>query len=208
MSISASPLITDWIIHGLEFQYHLQPKRGPFIIPPNGIIQVPSDQYTFKASEGALLYFGALFHSPLCGVRFECSNGLDTENNFTVDSVSFLGAANTPFFVSATIHPKISAGLFSILNSREILWTNWARLSLINLDSIPQTCIGYAYMMATLSKPRPTDTIIPLQSLEKVRLAYEMYPEYRDSLKAKLSSLMSQWVREAKPETLRKEEER
>lgn len=199
MSISASPLIVDWIKNGLKWQYRLQPKRGPFTIPPNGIWSVPEEPYIFTAPEGVLLYFGALFHSPLCGVRFECANGLDTEDNFTVDAAAFLGAANTPFFVSATMHPKISSGLFTVLNSREIPWTDWARLSLINLDSNPQICVGYAYMMATLSKPRPSDSIIPLQSLEKLRLIHEMYPERRTLLKTRLEDLLEEWVKEVKP---------
>jgi hypothetical protein len=206
MSISVSPLILDWTKLGLKWEYRLTPKRGPFTIPARSQVQVPSDEYTFRAPEGVLLYFGGLFLSSTCGIKIEASPNLDTSDNFVVDGISFLGASNAPYFIFTALPPKIPSALYGILHTRELLWKEWARLFLINNDSVDHTCFGYAYLMATLLEPRPSDTLIPLQTIEKVRLAYEMYPGKRDMLTSKLGEQLDEWVKKLKADSLEKGE--
>jgi len=150
-----SPLINSWIEQGLEWVWFWRPVQRPFAIPANGQIQVPSEAYTFKAPEGTLLTFNGLFDHPSCGIRLECHPELDTGVVFTIANMLGAGFYNIPMYITAMIPPQTPAGIYAVNQQKEWPWTEWARLYLINTDSIPHTCTGYAYTMALLKKPRP-----------------------------------------------------
>lgn len=154
-----SPLITSWIELGLEWRWHWIPVRRPFAIPANGQVQIPSEAHAFRAPEGVLLTFNAAFDHPDCGIRYEAYPELDTEDFFTISRFVGLGASNMPFYITTLIPPASPPGLFSIVQSKEWPWTEWARLYVINTDSVPHTCFAYGYTMALLKEPRPKESI-------------------------------------------------
>jgi len=150
-----SPLITSWIEKGLEWVWYWRPVQRPFTIPANGQVQVPSGEYTFNAPEGTLLTFGGMFDHPMCGIRLESHPELDTASVFTVQNMTLIGLYNTPMYVSAKVPPRTLPGMYGVTQQKEWPWTDWARLYLVNEDSVPHRCLMYAYTMAMLKEPRP-----------------------------------------------------
>ena len=181
-----SPLIADWMRLKLRWMYHWTPTMRPFAIPAGGEVRVPSQEYIFEAPEGVLLTFGALFNDPSCGIRLECNPELDTDTTFTVANMVLAGLVNTPMYVTAMVPPRTLPGTYGVAQQKEWPWTEWMRLSIFNPDSVPHTCIGYAYTVATLREPRPRESVLDLATLKRLQLAYEMYPESRDVMKEKL----------------------
>jgi len=150
-----SPLITSWIEKDLEWRWFWRPVQRPFEIPANGQVQIPSGVYTFKAPEGTLLTFGAMFDHPNCGIRLESQPELDTGAVFTVANMTLIGLYNSSMYVTAMVPPRLAPGLYGITQQKEWPWTDWARLYLVNEDSVPHRCLAYAYTMAMLKEPRP-----------------------------------------------------
>jgi len=154
---AASPLISNWIERGLEWTWYWRPVQRPFTIPANSQVQVPGRDYTFKSPEGTLLTFGASFDDPSCGIRLECHPELDTGTIFTVQNMAGVGFTHDPMYLMSVIPPKVPQGLYGITQQHEWPWTEWARLYLINDDSIDHRCMAYAYTMAMLREPRPEE---------------------------------------------------
>jgi len=148
-----SPLVTNWIERGLEWRYFWRPVVRPFTIPAGSHVQIPSEGYTFRAPEGIAMTFNALFDDPNCGIRFEAAPELDTGDTFTVNTLA-VAIANMPFYVTALVPPQTPPGLYGIVQNKEWPWKEWARLYLINTDSVDHRCIGYAYTMLLLKEPR------------------------------------------------------
>ncbi len=150
-----SPLINSWIEQGLEWRWYWRPVERPFTIPAEGQVQIPSAAYIFRAPEGTLLTLNGVFDHPKCGIRGETHDELDTGFFFTVENMTLIGLSNTPMYVSSMIPPKTLPGIHVINQQKEWPWTEWARLYLINSDSVPHTCLKYSYTMAMLREPRP-----------------------------------------------------
>ena len=150
-----SPLINSWIEQGLEWRWYWRPVQRPFTIPANGQVQIPSSTYIFDAPEGTLLTFNGVFDHPKCGIRGETKDELDTGFIFTVENMTLVGLYNTPMYISSMIPPRTPAGVYAISQSKEWPWTEWARLYLINSDSVPHRCLTYSFTMAVLKEPRP-----------------------------------------------------
>jgi hypothetical protein len=184
-----SPLLRDWVAQGLEWKYLWSPVLNPFVIPANSQVQLPTEKSTFMAPEGVAMTFIAAFDNPLCGIRFE-SPQLDTGSFFTVANLTTIGAYNQPFFVMALIPPVTPAGVFVIGNAKDWVWTDWARIYVINTDNVPHTCLSYAYTIAVLIKPRERES-----NIDKIRLILDLFPERRDEIKRKLESKVEEWMR-------------
>jgi len=150
-----SPLITNWIENGLEWSWYWRPVQRPITIPANNQVQVPSGEYTFTAPEGTLLTFAGMFDHPQCGIRLESHPELDTGTVFTVANMTAIGFYNTSMYVMALVPPRTPPGIYEITQQHEWTWTDWARLYLVNNDSIDHRCMAYAYTMAMLREPRP-----------------------------------------------------
>jgi len=191
-----SPLITDWMRLGLKWKYIWFPKMAPFTIPARGQVQLPSQDYTFTAPEGVVITFNGVFDHPHCGIRFECSPNLDTGDLFTVLNMTFFGNANMPFYITALIPPATPPGVYSIILSKEWGWKEWTRLYVINNDSVPHTCLGFAYLIAILDEPRPDDRLVPLRDTARVQQMLELYPELRGPLRAKYAEEAEQFIKD------------
>ena len=152
-----SPILDRWIAEGREWHWYWRPVQRPFTIPANSQIQIPSKKYTFKGPEGTLLTLNGIFDHPKCGIRGETSPGLDTEEVFTVETMTLVGLSNTPMYITALLPPRTLAGIYAISMSKEWPWTEWARLYLINTDSIDHRCLLYSYTMAVLKELGKTE---------------------------------------------------
>ena len=146
-----SPLVTSWIERGLEWNYFWHPVIRPFNIPAKGQIQIPGEGYTFKAPEGILMTFNAAFDHPTCGIRFEAYPELDTGSGFTVNFLS-LGLSNMQTYLAALVPPQTPPGLYVVSQNKEWPWKEWARLYLINTDSVDHRCIAYGYTILLLKE--------------------------------------------------------
>ena len=193
-----SPLITDWMRLGLKWKYVWFPKVGPFTIPAGGQVQLPSQDYTFSAPEGILLTFYATFDHPNCGIRLECSPNLDTGDLFTAQLLLAGGISGQPFYITVFGPPATPPGIYAIMESKEWPWKEWMRLYVINNDSVPHTCLGYAYTIATLDEPRPDDRIVPLKDMARVQQMLELYPELREPLRERLEDEVEQFIKDLK----------
>jgi len=183
---------------GLKWKYIWFPKMAPFTIPDGGQVQLPSQDYTFSAPEGIGLTFGAVFDHPNCGIRFECHPNLDTGTEFTVARISMLGTLNQPWFLSALVPPATLPGQYMILQYKEWAWKEWMRLYVINADTVPHTCIGFAYTIATLDEPRPDDRLVPLKDTARVQQMLQLYPELREPLRRKYAEEAEQFIKDMK----------
>jgi len=183
---------------GLKWKYVWFPKLGPFTIPPKGQVQLPSQDYTFSAPEGVVITFNGVFDHPNCGIRFEWSPNLDTGDLFTVLNMTFFGNANMPFYISALIPPATLPGVYTIMQSKEWAWKEWMRLYVFNADSVPHTCLGFAYTIATLDEPRPDDRLVPLKEMARVQQMLELYPELREPLRRRLEDEVEQFIEDMK----------
>ena len=149
-----STLINSWIERELEWTWFWRPVERPFTIPAGGTVQIPSEGYTFRGSEGTLLALNGIFDHPSCGIRGEVNPELDTGSFFTVNNIALVGFGNTPMYITSLIPPRTLPGIYAISQSKEWPWTEWARLYVFNSDSVPHRCIKYAYTMAILKEPR------------------------------------------------------
>jgi len=149
-----STLINSWIEQGLEWVWFWRPVQQPFTIPANGQVQIPSEGYTFSATEGTLLVLNGIFDHPSCGIRGETHPELDTEEIFTVDLMTLVGFSNTPMYITSLIPPRTPAGVYAISMQKEWPWTEWARLYVFNSDSVDHRCLTYSYTLAMLKEPR------------------------------------------------------
>jgi len=193
-----SPLITDWMRLGLKWKYVWFPKVGPFTIPARGQVQLPSQDYTFSAFEGVLLTFTGIFDHPNCGIRLECSPNLDTGDFFTIQLILSSGVNAQPFYITALAPPATPPGIYGIMQSKEWGWKEWMRLYVFNADSVPHTCIGLGYTIATLDEPRPDDRLVPLKEMARVQQMLELYPELREPLRRRLEDEAEQFVKDMK----------
>ncbi len=179
---SISPLIMDWIKEGLRWKYVWQPVYAPLTIPAKGQVQLPMDDFIYKAPEGLALTFGGSFDHPHCGIRLNTPQ-LDTGNIFCVTNITALGTYSGPWFVEANIPPQTVDGVYTILQYKEWAWTDWAELYLINNDTEDHTCFTFAYTLALLQeerRPDASDTVL------KLLLAKELYG-LEESIKRRIS---------------------
>jgi hypothetical protein len=190
-----SPLIADWMRLKLNWSYLWQPQLKPFTISAGTEVHLPHQDFIYKYPEGILLTFGAAFDHPNCGIRFE-NPQIDTGRDFTVNALLISGLVNQPWYVSSMGPPQTPVGIYGIAHQKEWAWTDWARLYVFNSDTIPHTCIGVAYTLAVLKEPRPDDSIVPLETMKRIQLAYEMYPEAREGLRKRLADQTEEYLKE------------
>ena len=154
--------------------------------------RLPTQDYIFSYPEGVLLEFTGVFDHPSCGIRLECYPDLDTSNIFTVTSALIAGANKYDPLIYGSVPPS---SLFYIIRiCSPWIFQEWMRLSVFNMDSVDHTFIGHGYHLAVLKEPRPSDSIIPLETIERVRLVYVMFPELKGKLKKELEDYVEAWA--------------
>jgi len=198
-----NPLIQDWIVRGLRWKYVWQPTYRPFTVPANGQVQLPRGEFIYRAPEGVVVTFGAVFDHAMCGIRMN-NPQLDTLNIFTVNSMTFLGTYNQPWGIFTTVPPQTAPGIYTITNWKAWPWTDWCELYVINEDSSDHTCYGFAYTIALLLEERPPDAT---ESALLAMLANSLYP-VEDTLKNKLPKReVDNWISRLKLDKIYKPKE-
>jgi hypothetical protein len=79
---------------------------------------------------------------------------------------------------------------------KEWAWKDWMRLYVFNADSVPHTCLGFAYTIAMLNEPRPDNRIVPLRDTARVQQMLELYPELRGPLRTKYADEAEQFIKD------------
>lgn len=180
MSI-ASPLISDWISRGLKWKWTIQPTVRPFAIT-NGKTQIPQEKKDFTGSEGTLLYLLAVFNSPNGGISIESDPALNKGETETIANNLAIGNVLPNNLIYAIVPPTSPAGVFAIVMLKEWPWTETCKLFLVNGGQPAINCITYAYAIAYLTEPRP----MSLETVEKLRFIYDLYPELQQTIKQTL----------------------
>lgn len=154
MSATVSPLITDWISKGLDWQYIFQPALKPEILQPNQMKQIPLDTSIYKYPEGVILLIGAYFDHPNCGIRFESVDpvNIDLKNQFTISVTAAYGMYGTSKsdFVYAKVPPQTLPGIYGLISSKEWPWKKTLRLYVFNADTVPHRFLTAGYTLAVL----------------------------------------------------------
>jgi len=185
------PLISDWIRLKLKWGYLQNIAWRPMVLAAGEEKRLPVQDYTFSYPEGVLLQFSAGFDHPSCGIRLECYPELDTGSYFT--GVTFLLGAYRPENLCYGIFPPTSP-FYVIRICSPWIFQEWIRLSVFNTDSVDHTFIGHGYHIAVLKEPRPNDSIVPLETIERIKLIYDMFPETKDDLRRKLEDYVEAWA--------------
>lgn len=153
MSFVTSPVLNRWLKEGKSWQLIYQPFVVPLPIPPNTHLQMPQPTpVTFQAEEGTLLNFGACFDNPICGIRLETSQGLDSGETISVVNALTIGVQPQGLPITVAVPPVSAPGHFCINVGKEWTWKGWCRIYLFNPDAVTHNCILLAYVMAVLNR--------------------------------------------------------
>lgn len=171
----------------LEWGYISQQVLRTRTIQPSTELQLPTDDYTFTAPEGVLLDFTAVFDSPECGLRVEVDPSYDSEETFTVSNLVNLGLTRVESMIYAVIPPTNPAGRYTVRLVGPWTWKDWMRIYVFNPHTASHSMLFHSYDIAVLKEKRPGDRVTPLTDLKTLQLAYEMYPELRDTMRDQLS---------------------
>lgn len=155
-------VIREWLDLGLEFHYIISPHLSPFNLPPRSRIQIPRpNPVDFQGPEGVLLNFTASFNNPLCGIDIELYPGYNTRSALIINNLLAGGLYNQPWAQNVRVPPWTAPGIFIIefaAAGNDQAWKNWARLYVMNTDTVAHVCLGLSYSMVILDEPRPKNT--------------------------------------------------
>ena len=185
-----NPLIQDWIERGFKWKYVWQPTYRPLTVPAKGQIQIPRGDFSYKAPEGILLTFAALFDNPHCGIRMN-NPQLDTLGSFTVNNIAILGTYSQPWFVVSNMPPQTVDGTYNILQYKAWPWTDYCELYVINQDTVDHVCYGFAYTMALLLQERTPDAT---ETSLLAMLANSLYPVEAELKKKIPRNKVDEWL--------------
>lgn len=156
MSFVTSPVIDRWNKEGKSWHVVFQPYVTPLPIPPLTDLQMPlPTPIPFQSAEGTLINFGACFDNPLCGLRLETAQGIDTAHIFTVANSLIVGIQPQGLSVTIAVPPVSAPGHFCINVAKEQTWKKWCRLYVINVDIVPHNAVVIIYTMAMLDQAKP-----------------------------------------------------
>jgi len=158
------------------------------------MIQLPTEDFTFKYPEIIVLHFTVGFDHSNCGLRIEGNPDLDTEQTFTIQNAMLGGITFPELLIYCRVPPTTLLGYYQMRVCSAWVFQDWLRLYAFNADTIPHRFYGHSYHVAVLKEPRPDDSIVPLETLKRLQLVYEMYPEKRDLLRKNLGEEIEKWL--------------
>ena len=180
------PLTADWQRLGLNWGYLQHQVLRPLSLGAGVEIQIPTQDHTFNYPEGVLNEITVVFDDPSCGLRLELNPFLDNEQIWTVSNLISLGLTNPENIVYAIIPPVTEDGEYAIRVCSPWIFTGWMRLYIFNPDDSDHNLLRHAYNIAVLKEPRPRESLLDLETLKRLQLAYEMYPEARVVMRERL----------------------
>jgi len=146
-----SPLIADWIKNKLRWRYIYSPVFRPTTLSPGQMLRISEHRHP----EGVFVLGGAAFDSPMCGVRLEAAPRLDTERNFTLNTIIGTGLTSPNVGYWVAMPPTTPPGVYVLHVFKEWDWLDFFRLYVYNNDTVPHTYLFGGYTLAVLLKPRP-----------------------------------------------------
>lgn len=146
------PAIEEWERLGLKWMYIWNPKVAITTITARGQVQIPYEGYAYKYPEGVFIFGSGAFDHPSCGVRAEWAPNFDSGDLFTVQNLALGGITRPEEFIYVNMPPH--SPWYSVRVCASWKWEQWLNLYLINTDSVPHRCLGFAYMLAVLQEPR------------------------------------------------------
>lgn len=150
------PTVDRWEKEGYDWKYVWAPRMEPFVIPASGQVTVPSQDYVYKAKEGVIVWFAAGFDHPACGFTWRAGPNLDLKSFFTVANLVMGGMVLPETLIYALVPPRAIAYGIRVISPWE--WEDSFQVNLINVDTIPHTCIGYGYhMLISDDKPKTSE---------------------------------------------------
>lgn len=158
--MSEIPIIAEWNKQGFEWHYIFSPHIGVQTIPASSSIRLPKEGHIFNNPEGIVIYGSAIFDHPLCGAKMRADYGMDTKIFFVIQTI-LLGGLTDQEWGSAFVRvpPQTPPGYYALIVHSSKIWHNFLTLDLINVDSVPHNCLGFAYLLAV----RGTKKIIPME---------------------------------------------
>jgi hypothetical protein len=145
------PKIVQWDQEGKTWGYVEGVQTRPFNIRPGEFKQVPYDKYYFETREGVLLSYRAAFDHPKCGIRIELENGMDTDDNWTIENMT-KGINEFDPIVYTRIPPDTPPGYFYIRTVAQANFKDRMGLHVFNSDTRNHRCHGVAYYIAALKR--------------------------------------------------------
>ena len=190
------PFINDWEKLHLEWQYIEQTIIRTKSISANGQLQVPIEGYIFGYPEIILLHITVVFDDPSCGIRIEGAPEFDSEQYFTVTNLTNLGLTRPDNLIYVVIPPTNPAGRYTVRVCGPWIFKDWMRLYMFNSDTSAHNCLYHSYDLAVLKDKRPKESILPLETMNKIQLAYDMLPDKREELRSKFASRIEELIEE------------
>lgn len=159
----------------------------PLTLSAGAEIQIPTQDHTFSYPEGVLNEITVVFDVPSCGLRLELNPFLDNEQIWTVNNLISLGLTRPENLVYAIIPPITEDDEYAIRVCSPWIFIEWMRLYIFNPDDSDHSLLRHEYNIAVLKEPRPKESVLDLEKIKRIQLAYEMYPEARPIMRETLA---------------------
>ena len=151
---SPFPIINRWQEEGLVWRYIFHSRIAPLQIRANGEVDLTYDEYRYRYPELFIVAASGVFDHPSCGIRLMTEPNFDTEDFFTIDKI-MVGIARSEPLVYASVPPETPPGIFIIRVPSFWKGEEYLKISVINTDSAPHTCISIGYhIIATTGKKK------------------------------------------------------
>ena len=145
MPDAAALLVDRWISEGKEVVYRFAPVTSPHTVPA-GEEFVTASERVLKCKQGVLWHASGFLTSPTCAIKFSHKD-FDSGNNYRIDSTLLSGEhmPNTALWAKG---PPELPGFYSIVLMVPFTWTEWAKVSFVNLSDNPITLLQSLYLVA------------------------------------------------------------
>lgn len=150
------PIVDRWEKEGYSWKYVWAPTMQPFQIPADSEVVIPSQDYVYRAKEGVIAWFAAGFDHPACGFTWRADPNLDLKSYFTIANLLLAGISRPEPLIFVMVPPLTPFYAIRVVSPWK--WEGSFQVSVINLDTVPHTCIGYGYhMLISDDKPKTVE---------------------------------------------------
>ena len=151
MPTPAALIVDRWIREGKRIYWKFAPVTTPRTVQPGEELVIASDE-DLRCVEGVLWEASGYVTSPRCAIRFQ-SEDFDSGDKFRIDT-SLESGENIPNdYLWARGPPEIP--FYSIVLVVPFVWTDWAKVSIVNLDDEPITVLKSLYLVSMIKRGRP-----------------------------------------------------
>jgi len=144
MPEAAALIVNQWIKEGKKVIYKFAPVTIPRTIQPGKELVIASEN-DLRCQQGVLWHASGFITSPKAAIRFQ-SPDFDTGDRFRIDT-SLESGENMPNTALWARGPPDTT-FYTIVLLTPYTWTDWARVTIINLDEVPITVLQSVYLVA------------------------------------------------------------